>query len=93
MLVNILKQINEAEEEADRIFMHAKTQVADIEKDTSLKIDKIKADTDAEIIAKIKETAPAVNAAGESVKIKVDDKKFQKAVGFATNEFMAMFAR
>jgi hypothetical protein len=89
MLADILKQINEAENEADNIFARTKTQILDIEKDAAVKIEKINADTDAEIAAKVRELTPNIIPEAKEIKITPDQKKFDAAVKFAADEFYA----
>jgi hypothetical protein len=88
MLAEILEQIKRAEDDADNIFARAKTAVMDIEKDAALQIDRINAETDAEIVAKVNQLTPSFIPPIADVRIAPDKKKFDAAVKFAIEEFM-----
>jgi G3E family GTPase len=89
-IAEILQQINDAESEADSIIAGAKAQIAEIDKDTVNKIDRINADIDTEIAAKIKDMAPAA-AVSQTVKVNVAQEKIASAVAYATKEFYARY--
>jgi hypothetical protein len=89
-IAEILGEINKAEDEADGILLRAGKQVAEIEKETAVKIDKINADTDTETAEIIKNMTPATVTA-KKVTVSVTDEKINSAVAFGTKEFMARF--
>jgi hypothetical protein len=94
MIADILRKINETEAEADNILIRAKSKIADIEKDTVARIERLNTDADAEIAAKIKGMTPAAAAADSApVKITADRKKIDAATAFATKEFYARFGK
>ena len=94
MLAEILKQINEAEAESDRIFARTKTQIIDIEKDAFAAIEKINSDTDAEIAKQIKELNSSLQTNTEPVKIIAPDKsKMDAAIKYVTEQFLSEYAK
>jgi hypothetical protein len=88
-IVDILKQINDAEEEAENIVLRARAKIADIDKDTAIKIDKINAECDVEIAARIKNMVPPAAVRNTDAKITVSNEKINAAVELGTKEFFA----
>ena len=88
-IVDILKQINDAEEEADSIILRTRNKIADIEKDTAIKIDKINAECDAEIAVRIKNMTPPAAVHNTEARISVSNEKINSAIEFGTKEFFA----
>jgi len=92
MLVDILKRINDAEEEADRILTRTKTQTADIEKDTFAAIQKLNSEMDAEIAAVTSKMRAQPTKAMEPIKIvPPEKKKTDAAIKYATEQFLAEY--
>ena len=88
-IVDILKRINDAEEEADNIVARAKDKIADMERETAIKVDKISTDADAEIAVRIKNMTPPPTVHNTDAGINVSNEKIAKAVEFGTKEFFA----
>ncbi|MDR1917710.1 MAG: hypothetical protein LBQ05_01855 [Christensenellaceae bacterium] len=89
-ITEILQQINDAEKEADNIILRAKTQIADLEKDTAIQIDKLNAEVDAEIAEKSKAFTPTATVK-QGITLTVAPDKINSAVAYATKEFYTRY--
>lgn len=87
MLADTLKQINAAEEQADNILAKANQRVQMIEKQTYQEIEKINANTDAEIAKAIAKLPKLPEATAPQVTLTAAKQQMDAAVAYITKSF------